>query len=695
MKPKTYREKLATLAAVRLKLPSAKWFYALAVAAGFAAGTSSLQAGQVVINNFNDASEAGKWYWENWSDPAQVSFDDTLDAGGDPSGVGSLRVVNNFPDRPEGYSQSVVTLDLGSNVDAETQYSKISLDVRLDPSSFPRANGQNYGGLEVIFRNGNDWTWNSLGFVPLTTTEWVHLEYQVKAPGDKVHHLTLKLGDNNLTNTVIYNVDNIRWNERGGEVPINDFDTSTESKWYWENWSDPAVTEFDETQNAGGGAEGSGSLRVTNNFPDRPTGYSQSVITLDLQGNIDAETLYSKVTLDVKVDPSSALRATGTGYGALEVIFRNGNNWEWNSLGAVQLTSTEWVHLEFPVKSPGDKVHHLTLKLGENNLTNTVIYNVDNIRWVESSAEIPPPILAIAPAKPGLNLTAGTPGQYDRQNIRTVAAGLGWIDSPEPVSYSVTIKDFPSAATYPGFQTQLYLVPGSPGTDSAPDWVQPTVVYITINADPAGGGYATFHYKTNAPNSNGPNGNGYFNTDPKNGFVGQLGGVYGSSILGTWTFTFSQNTKIALRAPDGNTTNVEMPADDAALFAGDITVWYGIMPTADANIGQTAILGGASVAQGATMLVEDFFTEELSTEVWKVQAQNAAAVSLITGASPFWVSWTSPASGYKLQLNPGLGDADWVDSTLKANLTGTRWRVLTSGENLPAPGAGNFRLLKP
>ena len=41
---------------------------------------------------------------------------------------------------------------------------------------------------------------------------------------------------------------------------------------------------------------------------------------------------------------------------------------------------------------------------------------------------------------------------------------------------------------------------------------------------------ATFHYKTNAPNSNGPGGNGYFNTDPKNGFVGQLGSVHGATI---------------------------------------------------------------------------------------------------------------------------------------------------------------------
>ena len=678
-----------------MKLQQLNWLYALAAAAGLATVAGPAQAGQVVINNFNNAAEATRWYWENWSAPAELSFDDTLDAGGDETGAGSLRVVNNFPDNPDGYSQSVVTIDLGGPVDAETLYSKVSLDVRLDPSSHPRANGVNYGVLEVVFRNGNDWTWNSLGGVALTSAEWVHLEFQVKAPGDKVHHLTLKLGENNLTNTVVYNVDNIRWDERGGEVPINHFDTATESRWYWENWSDPATTEWDGTQNAGGGADGSGSLRVSNNFPDRPNGYGQSVISLDLGGNVDAETLYSKVILDVKVDPSSALRSTGTGYGALEVIFRNGTDWTWNSLGAVQLTSTEWVHLEFPVKAPGDRVHHLTLKLGENNLTNTVIYNVDNIRWVESATQLPPPVMSIAAAKPGLNLTAGSAGQYDRQNIRTVGTSFGWVDAPEAVSYSVTIKDFPSAVANPGFQTHLYLVPGTPGTEASPDWNQPTVVYITMNADAAGGGNATFHYKTNAPNSNGPGGNGYFNTDPNNGFVGQLGSVHGASILGTWTFTFSENTKIALIAPDGTTTNVQMPAEDAALFAGDLVVWYGIMPTQVANIGLTAILGGASIASGGAVLVEDTFAEGLNPEIWRVQAQSAAAVVPVLGENPFWVYWTSPASGFRLQQNPGLGEADWTDSTGVAALMGTQWRLLVTDDARPSASAGNFRLLKP
>ena len=176
-------------------------------------------------------------------------------------------------------------------------------------------------------------------------------------------------------------------------------------------------------------------MRVTNNFPNRPGGYSQAVITMSLGADVDAETLYTNISFDVKLDPSSYPRVNGTSYGGIEIIFRNGPNWDWNSLGFVELTSahTNWTHPSFPVKAPGDKVHHLTLKLGENNLTNTVIYNVDNIRWTESAAVLPPPTMAIEETKAGLNLLAASGGQYDRQNIATVASDtFGWIGSSVP-----------------------------------------------------------------------------------------------------------------------------------------------------------------------------------------------------------------------------------------------------------------------
>src|SRR5205814_1582451 len=85
----------------------------LALAGAFLLGGSLSQAGEVVIDNFDDPNEATLWYWENWSIEAVIAYDDTLDAGGGAS-PGSMRVSNNFPNNPGGYNQSVISMSLGA-----------------------------------------------------------------------------------------------------------------------------------------------------------------------------------------------------------------------------------------------------------------------------------------------------------------------------------------------------------------------------------------------------------------------------------------------------------------------------------------------------------------------------------------------------------------------------------------------------
>jgi hypothetical protein len=663
-----------------------------------------VRAGDVPISNFDTAGDATKWYWENWSVEAVVSFDGTGDAHGSASS-GSMKVECKFPEAPGAYNQSVITLDLGGNIDAETAYSRVALDIRVDPSSAPRAGASDYGDFEVIFRNGAAWDWNSLGAVQLKGNDWTHVEYAVKAPGNQVHHLTLKLGQNAMNGTVIYEVDNIHWIERGAEVVVNNFDDASEvaGKWAWENWSIHATPEFAPDEDAGGGADGSGSMKLTMDFPEAPANYNQSVVSLDLHNSVNAESTYKTLSLDVKVDPSSVLRAGANDYGTLEMIFRNGPNWDWNSLGGYALTGNGWTHLTYTVKAPGDKVHHLTLKLGQNGMNGPVILYVDNIRWTETATEVPPPTMSIQRAKPGLNLMTGSPGLYDRQNIATITSGLGWVGSTDPVSYSMTIKEWPSAATYPGFSGHIYLVPGTPGAEEYPDWTEPTVVLIGIDGNADGSGSMTFHYKVDAPNSNGQNvsdGQGnvsatsYFNTDPTHGPVGQLGTVNGKSIVGTWTVTIQNDTAITLTAPDGTQKTVSMPAEDAAKFAGDIKVYFGVQPNQDAAKGQTGILGGVKVQSGSNVLIEDTFSAPLDPSLWKVSAASPASVLVVPDDASFFVSWTTPASGYVLQTNTGFDAGSWADSPLKDALIGAQRRVFVPSDSLPAPEGGYFRLLK-
>ena len=54
----------------------------LAIAGAFMLGLSCSQAGEVVINNFDDPTEATGWSWENWSSPTELGFDATLTSRG-------------------------------------------------------------------------------------------------------------------------------------------------------------------------------------------------------------------------------------------------------------------------------------------------------------------------------------------------------------------------------------------------------------------------------------------------------------------------------------------------------------------------------------------------------------------------------------------------------------------------------------
>jgi len=247
----------------------------------------------------------------------------------------------------------------------------------------------------------------------------------------------------------------------------------------------------------------------------------------------------------------------------------------------------------------------------------------------------------------------------------------------------------------------MFLVPGTPGTESTPDWNEPTCVLFEVKATANGGGIATFHYKTNAPGSNGPGTldgttTMYFNASPTNGPVGQLGSVTGASILGTWTVTFNQDTNITLTAPDNMTASFVMPPEDAAQFAGDVTAYFGAMPGQTANIGQTVILGGVKIEWGAiTVLDEPFTAAPLDPGLWTVSAASAAGVAVVTPADPYWVSWTTPASGFTLQTNATLNATGWGDPGLIDALVGTRRRVLIPSTALAAAGGGFFRLVKP
>src|SRR6185503_15854714 len=101
---------------------------------------------------------------------------------------------------------------------------------------------------------------------------------------------------------------------------------------------------------------------------------------------------------------------------------------------------------------------------------------------------------------------------------------------------------FPDAATYPGFQAHIFLVPGSPGTETGPDWNEPTLIFMDIKAGANNTGNATFRIKTEQPNGN------------SELYVAGLTTVNSASILGTWTLT-GKGSVFTMTAPDGTVSN--------------------------------------------------------------------------------------------------------------------------------------------
>ena len=108
------------------------------------------------------------------------------------------------------------------------------------------------------------------------------------------------------------------------------------------------------------------------------------------------------------------------------------------------------------------------------------------------------------------------------------------------MTYALTITNFPSGAAYPGYQAHIFLVPGAsiPNYETAPDYTENNLIFLDIHQNPDGTAYGAFRYKTNQPNGNGM----VYGS-------GSLGYAGSSTVLGTWSLTFDQDTNITVLSP--------------------------------------------------------------------------------------------------------------------------------------------------
>jgi hypothetical protein len=150
-----------------------------------------------------------------------------------------------------------------------------------------------------------------------------------------------------------------------------------------------------------------------------------------------------------------------------------------------------------------------------------------------------------------------------------------------------------------------------------------------------------------------------------------------------------------LASPSGTSTNFNMPADSAALFADPMYVYVGVQPNNLNNIGQSATLSRIQITGSGTPLDDKFTGSTLDANTWQVAAEDPTGVVAVPLDSTYWLSWTLPATGFVVQASPSLAPGSWVDSGLTNifQIVGRR-RVLVPSSSLPGTSSSYFRLVK-
>ena len=336
---------------------------------------------------------------------------------------------------------------------------------------------------------------------------------------------------------------------------------------------------------------------------------------------------------------------------------------------------------------------------------------IDNVVVQGIHAPIPPPTVSLVPAHAGLHLFAGTAGGNDRESIRTtnaLTANYSWVGrGSTPASYSFTITNYPGAST-PYFMLHTMLVPvpydrvagtnGTVGLNSAPDWEEPTCIFMDFQNYNDGSGDWRFRYKTNSPASNGKyNGgnNGYYDNvqaelrDP-------------AGVLGTWTLTFVNNTNVTMTSPKGLTTNFVFSADDVSWFADNsgaaLPLYYYIGCRGNgAGAGLGAVVSRVSI-QGSVNTLDDNFLADtsLDTNQWQVVAAYSPSIQLVpaTPKPVYWVDWTLPAKDFSLESSPSL-NGPWTASETNQLAFAGGVKSLVTASSLPGASEGFFRMVKP
>jgi hypothetical protein len=281
------------------------------------------------------------------------------------------------------------------------------------------------------------------------------------------------------------------------------------------------------------------------------------------------------------------------------------------------------------------------------------------------------------------------------------------------VTFSFTIKSFPTGDPSYVYQAHFFIVSGSDSTntvttypgpyDQAADYNLANCIFLTIQSDGNGGGACNLRYKTNEVAGNAM----LFNTvSPTNTAVNSNGwpimpvaSLDSAPILGTWSINFANTTNITITSPGGATTSYAMDPASAALFADPATLILGAQPNSTGYVGlqHDVVYSSFSLAGTSAAFTDNFLTDAgLNTNYWEILANDPAGVVAVPSSAAYWVGWTLPAPNYALvgATNLANGGAWTTVTPLTTIKDGAREESLLATNDLPGNKLGYFAVVQ-
>jgi hypothetical protein len=281
--------------------------------------------------------------------------------------------------------------------------------------------------------------------------------------------------------------------------------------------------------------------------------------------------------------------------------------------------------------------------------------------------------------------------QWQRNAISTPSGGGPYMWTSQgsyPVTYSMTITNFPDAASHEAFEAHIYIVNQDTSngneTSGSPDWGVPDLLILRIENGAAGDVSAQIQWKTNLPSANATN-------VPLS--------VTAPSAIGTWTLTFTDSTNGTLTGPGLTATNFTLPEEAVLNNFSPATsfVQFGMYKNDWANDGHNNGASGTFSQvkfTGAAAAFEDDFSGPTLTNKYAWRKTSATAVQYLPPGTAWLVDWTMPAQGFNAQIAAAVA-GPWSNAVFSSTYNaGGKVHALVSASALPAGNAAFFRLIK-